>query len=123
YSDTSNMNYSDISDENYSDVSNMNFNEEYKEVAREGFYLLNSYLGRKSPVKSSISEDFEIVDVLNKNGIKCKAYYTDNYIVLVGKHEDMNFIIHYVKRDQNSIGKNEIILLINDLEHQQSEFV
>ncbi|CAG8468602.1 17560_t:CDS:2 [Racocetra persica] len=123
YSDTSNINYSDISNENYSDVSNMNFNEEYKEVAREGSYLLNSYLGRKSPVKSSISEDFEIVDVLNKNGIKYRAYYTDNRIVLVGKYEDMNFIIHYVKRDWNSIGKNEIILLINDLEHQQSEFV
>ncbi|CAG8830791.1 8464_t:CDS:1, partial [Racocetra persica] len=72
---------------------------------------------------SSTSEDFEIVDMLNKNGIKCRAYYTDNCIVLVGKYEDMNFIIHYVKRDWNSIGKNEIILLINNLEHQQSEFV
>ncbi|CAG8468232.1 19225_t:CDS:2 [Racocetra persica] len=123
YSDISNMKYPDISNANYSNISNINSKKNIspactflQEVAREGFYLLDSasrkYLG-----------GLNIVDVLNKNGIKCRAYYINNRIMLVGKYEDINFIIHYVKRDRNPIGKNEIICLISDFENQQSKFI
>ncbi|CAG8721498.1 16302_t:CDS:2 [Dentiscutata erythropus] len=90
----SNINYPNVN-VNYFDTSNTNYKEvahegsylldstSRKEVAREGFYLLDSTFKKNST---------SIMDVLNKSRIKCREYYNDNCIELVGIYEEINFI-------------------------------
>ncbi|CAG8853690.1 14772_t:CDS:1, partial [Gigaspora margarita] len=64
-----------------------------------------------------------IMNLLHCRGIKCRAHHADDRVVFFGKYETLNFIIHYVKRDRNSIGMTEVNHLITDLDNQQSEYV